>query len=197
MKEYVHWLKGGKRQFRKQEITSRSNYEMVMLYTFLWCMICVPLKLNVMKKNLVALLSEHPSYLNILFWRKYQKKFVFYKTKVKIKIKYKVQTEKFLFIKHFTFIESPKLFPSNSTFANDVTVSPLPPRSRLTCNTVIEIVSDTFPIFISAILKITNAKVCHIIKYKKEQQFRKIFLLKFFLNKNLSCNFFIKIFQQK
>ena len=35
MKEYVHLLKGGKRWFGKWEIISRSNYEMLMLYTFL------------------------------------------------------------------------------------------------------------------------------------------------------------------
>ena len=60
MKKYVHSLKGGKRQFGKQKITLKNNYEMLMLYTFLWCTICVPLKLNIMKRNLVALLSEHP-----------------------------------------------------------------------------------------------------------------------------------------
>ena len=31
-------------------------------------MICVPLKLNVMKRNLVALLSEHPLYFETLFY---------------------------------------------------------------------------------------------------------------------------------
>ena len=59
----MHSLKGEKRRFGKREITSRSNYEMFMLYTFLLCTICVPLKLNVIKRNLVALLSERPSYL--------------------------------------------------------------------------------------------------------------------------------------
>ena len=58
----MHLLKGGKRQFGKQKIKSRSNYEMLMLYTFLLCIICVPLKLNVMKRNLVALVSECFSY---------------------------------------------------------------------------------------------------------------------------------------
>ena len=60
----MHLLKGGKKQFRKWEITSRSNYEMLMLYTFLKCTICVRLKLNVMKRNLAALLSKCPSYFS-------------------------------------------------------------------------------------------------------------------------------------
>ena len=34
-KEYVHSLKGRKKWFIKQEITVRSNYKMLMLYTFL------------------------------------------------------------------------------------------------------------------------------------------------------------------
>ena len=58
MREYVLLLKGGKKRFGKQEITLRSNYEMLMLYTFFGHTVCVPLKLNLVKTIQYALLSE-------------------------------------------------------------------------------------------------------------------------------------------
>jgi len=68
MKEYVHsaLVKRWEKAVRKARdySTSRSYFKLLMLYAFLPCTICVPLQHNIIKRNLVALLSEHHSYFS-------------------------------------------------------------------------------------------------------------------------------------